>query len=135
MMRFEGQNGLSLLHDLALLYLGLAEGADDELDASERQEVGARLRRWQPNRDPALIDHVMRDVALSYREERIEERLDEAIESLGESLPKGLRTDILRDLAEIARADGTVLDAEKTFIRRVAEAWHLEDFENISVHS
>ena len=122
-MRIEGESGLALLHDLALLYLGLAQGADDELDPSETKEVAACLRRWQPDKDPALIDHVIRDVSLSFEEEATPEEVRAAVESLGESLSEDLRQEILGDLAEIARADGLVLQQEKDFVEQIAVTW------------
>jgi uncharacterized tellurite resistance protein B-like protein len=122
-MRIEGESGLALLHDLALLYLGLAQGADDELDPSETKEVAACLRRWQPDKDPALIDHVIRDVSLSFEEEATTEEVRAAVESLGERLSEDLRQEILDDLAEIARADGLVLQQEKDFVEQIATTW------------
>lgn len=122
-MRIEGQSGLALLHDLALLYLGLAQGADDELDPDETKEVAACLRRWQPDKDPALIDHVIRDVSLSFEEEATTEEVRAAVESLGESLSQELRQEILDDLSEIARADGLVLQQEKDFVEQIEATW------------
>ena len=122
-MRIEGKSGLALLHDLALLYLGLAQGADDDLDPSETREVAARLRRWQPDKDPALIDHVIRDVSLSYEEEATTEEVRAAVDALGEALSEGRRREILGDLSEIARADGLVLQEEQNFIEHIAHTW------------
>lgn len=124
-MRIEGQGGLSLLQDLALIYLGLARGADHDLDPSEAREIAARLRRWQPDKDPALIDHVIRDVSLSYDEETDDDEVAAAVEALGGKLSEDLRQSILEDLSGIARADGTVVPAEEDFIHRIADAWQL----------
>lgn len=122
-MRFDGQSSIALLENLALLYLGLAQGADDHLHDAEKQTIAARLRHWQPDKDPALIDHVVRDVMLSYRDEV--EQLDEVVASLGQHLSEERRRAVVRDLREIARADGTVIHAEKDFIREVATAWQV----------
>ncbi|PSQ81218.1 MAG: hypothetical protein BRD46_02640 [Bacteroidetes bacterium QS_8_68_15] len=125
LMRIEGKSGLALLHDLAILYLGLAQGTDDDLDPSETKEVAACLRRWQPNKDPALIDHVIRDVSLSYQEEATTEEVRKAVQSLGEALSEERRREIMGDLAEIARADGMVLQEEKDFVEQIAETWEV----------
>jgi uncharacterized tellurite resistance protein B-like protein len=122
-MRIEGTSGLALLQDLAILYLGLAKGADDDLDPAETKEVAARLRRWQPDKDPALIDHVIRDVTLSYEEEASTEEVHAAVDSLGEKLSESLRVKILDDLSDIARADGLVLKEEKNFVEHIASSW------------
>ena len=126
-MRIEGKSGLALLHDLAILYLGLAQGTDDELDPSETKEVAACLRRWQPDKDPALIDHVIRDVSLSYQEEATTQEVREAVRSLGEALSEGRRREIMNDLSEIARADGLVLQEEKDFVDHIAETWGVSE--------
>lgn len=125
-MSRDGLNSVTLLRHLTLLYLGLAQGADDDLDEAETRAMKARLRRWVPGKDPALIDHVIRDVSMAQREEVDVERVREAADLLGEHLSREARETILRDLAEIARADGVVLREEKDFIRHVAQAWHLD---------
>ena len=130
-MRIEGKSGLALLHDLALLYLGLAQGADDELDPAETREVAACLRRWQPDKDPALIDHVIRDVSLSYEEEASTDEVRAAVDSLGESLSEERRREILSDLTEIAHADGLVLQEEKNFIDHIAHTWEVNRERNL----
>lgn len=121
----EGQITLALLHDMALLYLGLAHGADGDLDPEETHEIAAKLRRWQPDKDPALIDHVIREASLTYLNGANAARVEEAVDTLRDALPEALRQDVLRDLADIARADGTVLSGESDFIRSLAHAWSL----------
>ncbi len=122
----EGQLTLTLLHDLALLYLGLAHGADEDLDPAETRQISASLRRWQPNKDPALIDHVIREATLTYMNGANPQRLDKAVDVLKNALPRDLRATILSDLSDIARADGEILTEEKDFIYRLANEWGLE---------
>lgn len=117
---------LGQLHDLALLYLGLAYGADAELAHAEEQEIVARLYRWQPDRDPALLTHVLRDAKLTYLNDHSEARIDQAIAELGASLEPEIRLSIVEDLGHIARADGTVVAGEHDFITRLRSAWGLE---------
>lgn len=125
-MDSKGQITLTLLHDLALLYLGLAHGADEDLDPQETMEIAAKLRRWQPDKDPALIDHVIREATLTYLNGANDERLHEAVNVLGGRLAKPLLSAILNDLIDIARADGSVVPGEKSFINDIAGAWNLE---------
>ena len=122
----EGQVTLTLLHDLALLYLGLAHGTDEDLDPSETHEIAAKLRRWQPDKDPALIDHVLREATLTYLNCTDEEPIREAVETLKKVLTKDLRQKILHDLHDIARADGSVALEETHFIHAVAAAWEID---------
>ena len=116
---------LGQLHDLALLYLGLAYGADAELAHAEEQEIVARLYRWQPDRDPALLAHVLRDAKLTYLNDHSKARIEQAVAALGASLDPDVRHSIVEDLGHIARADGTVMEGEKDFIARLREAWGL----------
>lgn len=128
-MYSEGQLTLTLLHDLALLYLGLAHGADEDLHPAETKQIAASLRRWQPDKDPALIDHVIREATLTYLNGANSQRLTEAVKVLRDALPAKLRSTILHDLSEIARADGEILSEEKDFIAKIASSWQL-DVEN-----
>lgn len=119
----EGQMTLTVLHDLALLYLGLAYGADGELNPAETQTIALKLREWQPHKDPALIDHVLREATLSYLNGAGTGRLQEVVVSLKELLDDNTRASILNDLTDIAHADGTVEVGEDNFVNRVAEVW------------
>ena len=125
-MHSQGQITLTLLHDLALLYLGLAHGADENLDPAETKQIAASLRRWQPDKDPALIDHVIREATLTYLNGTDSGRMTEAVHVLKDSLSQDLRTIILRDLAAIARADGEILSEERDFIKKIADDWDLD---------
>lgn len=131
-MYSEGQLTLTLLHDLALLYLGLAHGADENLDPAETKQIAASLRRWQPDKDPALIDHVIREATLTYLNGANSERMTEAVDVLKGSLSQDLRMTILHDLADIARADGEILSEERDFIHKIAEHWELDYEEKTS---
>lgn len=131
-MHSQGQLTLTLLHDLALLYLGLAHGVDEDLDPAESRQISASLRRWQPDKDPALIEHVIREATLTYLNGASSERMHEAVYVLKEALSSDVRATILRDFADIARADGEILSQERDFIRNVASEWDL-DFDAGSV--
>lgn len=114
---------LGQLHDLALVYLGLAYGADANLEDAEEKEIVARLYRWQPDRDPALLTHVLRDAKLTYLNDPSRGRIDKAIDDLGASLSEEVRRSILDDLGTIARADGVVVEGEEAFIAHIRSAW------------
>lgn len=111
------------LHDLAVLYLGLAYGADADLDSAEMQEIVARLYKWQPNRDPAMLQHVLREASMTYFNNPSRERLETLIDSLGQALDADTRATILEDLASIAQADGQVVELERDYIAHLRRAW------------
>ncbi len=122
----EGQMTLTVLHDLALLYLGLAYGADGELNPAETRSIAQKLREWQPHKDPALIDHVLREATLSYLNGAGTGRLQEVVVSLKDLLDNDTRASILNDLSDIAHVDGEVETSEKNFVNRVAEVWKVD---------
>lgn len=128
-MSAEGSITLNQLHELVLLYLGLAR-ADNDLDPNETQEIALKVRQWQPNKDPALIEHVIREAELTYENEHGVDRIQEATVELGEALPESLRRDIMSDLTDIARADGRVEIDETHYINQIARGWgfDLEEF-------
>ena len=121
-MHNEGQITLSVLHDLALLYLGLAHGADGSLDPAETKEIALKLREWQPHKDPALIDHVLRDATMTYLNGGSDD-LQEVVVSLKDLLDDEVRLSILHDLNDIAHADGKVNTGESSFVNHLAEVW------------
>ncbi len=125
-MEEKGHISLNLLHDLALLYLALAHGADEHLDPAETRAISVALRQWRPDKDPALIDHVIRDATFSYLNRAHTNKVHEAIETIRTSISEALRMEILHDLARVARADGRVVQAEGGFIQDVAAAWGIE---------
>ncbi len=118
---------LSMLHDLALLYLGLAYGADGVLSDAETREIAGKLREWQPDKDPKLIDHVLREATLSYMNGASDERLAEVVVSLKDLLDDDVRTAILADLNDIAQADGHVAATETRFVDQLAEMWDINN--------
>lgn len=125
-MHSEGQLTLTLLHDLALLYLGLAHRAGADVEPGETLEISASLRRWQPNKDPALIDHVIREATLTYLNGAHPDRVHEAVTVLKEALSGDVRATILRDLADVAQVEGEILSDERDFIQHVADEWEID---------
>jgi len=121
----DGQVTLSMLHELALLYLGLAHGADGNLDPEECHEIEAKLRRWQPDKDPAMIHHVLREATLSYMDDLSDRRINQAVSTLRRTLPDWLRQEIVDDMADVAKADGAVVAGETDFISRLARDWNV----------
>ncbi|MEP0548835.1 MAG: TerB family tellurite resistance protein [Rhodothermales bacterium] len=112
-----------LLHDLALLYLALAHGADGELDTAEQASMRDQLRAWAPGTDPALCDHALREAGLSYGNGVGKEKMDDLLQRLHDGLDPDGRARVLADLMELARADDVVEPGETALIDRVAAAW------------
>ncbi len=127
-MASSGRFTLAVLHDLALLYLALAHETDNALGPGEEKAISELLRQWQPDKDPKLIDHVIRDAVFSYINREHTDRVPAAVATLGGALPPETLVEVLHDLKKVAQADGHFAHEEGAFIRRIAAAWRL-DFE------
>ncbi|MDX1530334.1 MAG: TerB family tellurite resistance protein [Rhodothermales bacterium] len=116
---------LNLVNDLALLYLHLAHGTDEDLTQEERHVAFNLLRQWLPNQDPALLDHVIREATLTYLGRS--DRRDAIVERLGQRLDERLRKRVLKDLVALAQADGTIAEEERAVMQEVARTWEIDD--------
>lgn len=114
-------------HDLALVYLALMHGADDEIDPSEDEVMVDRLADWLPELDEAHLRAVTEEVMLMYVSQAGHEMLSTSVETLQRALSKPQRVAVLNDLAEIAGADGVLYEGEVSFIQQLARHWDLED--------
>lgn len=115
------------LHELALLYLAVAYGADDDLTDEELGLVVDKLH----DHEPALDLEVIRDLAAEALEDvmqrpLVDEVVSESLDQLDGLLAEGRREDVLDDLAVIARADEVVKHAERKILRSVERRWQLE---------
>lgn len=116
----------TVTHDLALIYLALTHGADEELDSSEVDAMSRKLSDWRENVELDNIKTIMREVMLVYMGSTGEQMLETAIASVRESTPKPTRIAILNDLADIASADGTIVMGEVDFIQQLARDWGVD---------
>lgn len=116
----------TLTHDLALIYLALTHGADEELDSSEVDAMSRKLREWRDNFEVDRIKSIMREVMLVYMGASGDQMLEASIASVAEDLPKSTRIAILNDLADIASADGAIVMGEVDFIQQLARDWKVD---------
>lgn len=116
----------STLHDLALLYLFLAHGADAEIDPAERDTIVRRLGAWQEESDDDHILHTLDEVMLTYVGPHSQDLLNAAMVSLKDAMEPGLRVAILNDLADVASADGVLRPGEISFIQQLAYYWEVD---------
>ncbi len=116
----------TVTHDLALIYLALTHGADEELDSSEVDAMARKLSEWGQDVEIDRIKTIMREVMLVYMGSTGEQMLETAIASVRETTPKPTRIAILNDLADIASADGTIVMGEVDFIQQLARDWGVD---------
>lgn len=116
----------TVTHDLALIYLALTHGADEELDASEVDAMSRKLQEWHDNFGIDRIKSIMREVMLVYMGSSGEQMLEASIATVADEMPKSMRIAILNDLADIASADGAIVMGEVDFIQQLARDWHVD---------
>ena len=118
-----------LLRDLALIYLTLAHGTDEDLSDEEVDTIAGELEEWQEEaRRETVLSAIKEALALYERDDALDQ-VNAAIRSIGEEVDGEDRQLILDDLVEIAMADGQYMHEESTFIGELADAW------NVSAHS
>lgn len=112
-------------HDLALIYLVLAHGTDDDLSPSEVDVMLRKLREWLPHLSAEQTRHVLRTAMYKYADRRDELRIDRAIASIKNAMPARQRMLALQDLVRLANADGVFLDEEEDLINSLLAAWEI----------
>ena len=112
-----------ILHDLALVYLALAHGADNRLDGAELDMVATRLEEVQAGLSGGTVLHAVKAALEAYTGEESAARVRQAVGNLRTSVPPAMRRRVIRDLTEIGKADDRFLFAEATFIGDLVAAW------------
>lgn len=116
------------LPDLALVFVGLAYGADHDLGGPELDRVADALGRWTPGEDRETAAAAAVEALAFFLDDEAEadDLLLDALRRLYETLSSAEREAALADAVSIAEADGRLLASERSFIRNVAEAWHVK---------
>lgn len=129
-----------VLHDLAYIFLVLAQGTDDDLTETEVQVMLNKLREWKPGDAPADVLTVLETARNAYGSKHgygrsdEEERLRTAIASVRQSLPRAQRMAALNDLVKIANADGVFLDNEEDLINHLLTLWDVDAYAGYGSH-
>lgn len=128
------EEGLSSLHHLALIYLVLAHGTDNELSERERIVMIRKLREWEPKREVLEIQSILNGALEQYARGVSEEQFSESVHAVREGMPASKRMAALNDLVKIANADGVFLDREEDLINQLLAAWEVEPYANYGRH-
>lgn len=113
------------VHDLALLYLMLAD-SDDDLSTREVTAITEKLNEWLPDAKEIDVLAIVQQAIQVYTEEPQHRPLADAVDAIGRFLPEHQRTALLADLHYVARADGVLLEREQFVIEQIARIWNLE---------
>lgn len=117
------ERGTHILHDLALIYIALAHGADQVLSDGEMDLVASRLLETQAGVSQGTVLSAMKHALNDYMKDDAEQRIEQAVKNIRETVPHALRYRIIRDLTEIGKADDRFLFAEARFIGELIDAW------------
>lgn len=124
----------SALHDLALIYLVLAHGTDNELSRNEVQVMLRKLREWQPGVSENTIREVLRDAMDRYAHGPDQKQVRRSIRNVRDAMPEEQRAAALNDLIQIANADGVFLDDEEDLINDLVAEWDVDPYVTYGRH-
>ena len=114
---------VSPLHELALLYLAMAQGDDDDLSYAEREAITDALHDRYAYLDRAEVQNVVLETLTAHDEQALEEAARQVIGALNRMLTDEEKRSVLEDLVRIAEADGVVLDRERRLLGTIASNW------------
>jgi hypothetical protein len=135
MLMASPQKNIPLSRDLALIYVALAQGADQDLDASEERVILERLHTWEPEASEAGLRAMLQDALKAYLGDPGGEALAQAVQGVRERASSNVRSALLEDLMAIALADARFLFKESDFIGRLAKAWEVRPPVPVAGHS
>ena len=116
-----------LLQDLAFLHFAMAYGTDEDLAEAERREVTDKLCERYPDLKRATVQTAAMKAMARFSD--ADDAMEEAVrlaERLKRELPVPARRLLYEDLARVAEADGTVLEAEQQMLDQFAEVWEIQ---------
>ena len=120
-----GRSDWSPIHDLALVYIGLAHRADRDLVPDEIEAIKLKIAEWLPASIPSDVTTIVRKALGRYSENLDSAILQTAVDSVRDAIPVHQRAALLRDLMFVAEADGVILVEERAIIDNLASAWNI----------
>lgn len=110
------------IHNLLLLYLAVAYGADRNFDDAEQAEIRDILHTWLPEASDESVAGLVQAALDLYRHGGALSIEGVAL-GLRSVVPHGLRQQVLADLDGIAHANGVASADEAAVIARIRTVW------------
>ena len=112
-------------HDLALLFIALAYGTDQELHEDELATITDVLQQWRENFPADEVQDVVMEAVAIFMGDDADVEVTNSMAALKQQLPHDDRLRALEDAVRIAEADGVLLHSELDLIYRMAESWEI----------
>lgn len=114
-------------HDLALVYITLAQSTDGNLESDEIEMITEKLSEWLPDAGRTDVVELVREALSVYVQGPDKRLFAESIESVARTIPIHQRPALLDDLKCVAEADGALLDSERKLIEKIARSWSIPE--------
>lgn len=112
----------TVMHDLGLVFIALAHGADSDLSDPEIKAILDRLGQWQPDKSETEIRSILREALAFYSTQPADTEFGRSIASIKMSFPIPQRLAVLDDLIHVARSDGEITEHEHSMIATLSRA-------------
>ena len=114
------------MHDVAMIYIACMHGGDGEIEPVEEERILELLHERYPDLDEEAVTRVLNRALLSYVGNSGPELLIASIHAAAEELSTAERVKIVRELTQIASADGLIYPGEAGYISTVANLWGIQ---------
>ncbi len=121
------KNGWTIVHDIALVFMAVAYGADHRLSDEEVGALSAAISGWAERFDQPNPQEMAVEALAVYMEEGARDEVVHSIRSLKRTLDKAALSDMLEDIVRIAAADGVLLASERSLISVLSDEWEMKD--------
>lgn len=112
-------------HDLALLFIALAYGTDQELHEDELATITDVLQHWRENFPADEVQDVVMEAVAIFMGDDADAEVNRSMNDLKAQLSLEERQRALEDAVRIAEADGVLLRSEQDLIYRLADIWEI----------
>lgn len=119
----DAEGDWDLIHQMTLIYVVVAHSTDNELSPNEITAIVDRVAQWEATLSEEDARDILRDALAFYAQEPDEDVLGQTIMTIKNSLEPMRRLILLDDLYQIAYADGTFTENERSMITSLADAW------------
>ncbi len=113
------------VHDLALIFIALAYGTDQDLHEDELATITDVLQHWRDHFPADEVQDVVMEAVTIYLGDDADLEVHRSTNALKQQLSPSDLQRALEDAVRIAEADGVLLHSEMEVIHKLAEAWEI----------